>query len=81
MEESERAVVPLSPGNLSRRDPEEGRASWKCGPVTETDDETRSSMTISTKLQRIAKMAKEHPGRAFTNLAHHIDLDLLREAH
>jgi len=26
-------------------------------------------------------MAKEHPGRAFTNLAQHIDLDFLREAH
>jgi len=38
-------------------------------------------MTISTKLQRIAKMAKEHPERAFTNLAHHIDLDFLREAY
>jgi len=38
-------------------------------------------MTISTKLQRIAKMAREHPGRAFTNLAHHIDLDFLREAY
>lgn len=37
-------------------------------------------MSVSTKLQRIAKMAKEHPERAFTNLAHHIDLDFLREA-
>lgn len=37
-------------------------------------------MNVSTKLQRIAEMAKEHPTRAFTNLAHHIDLDFLREA-
>jgi group II intron reverse transcriptase/maturase len=37
-------------------------------------------MNISMKLQRIAEMAKEHPERAFTNLAHHIDLDFLREA-
>ncbi len=37
-------------------------------------------MNISTKLQRIAKMAREHPTRAFTNLAHYIDLDFLREA-
>ena len=44
-------------------------------------DETRSSMNISPKLQRIAKMAREHPTRSFTNLAHHIDLDLLREAY
>jgi len=44
-------------------------------------DETRSSRNISPRLQRIAKMAKEHAERAFTNLAHHIDLDLLREAY
>ena len=37
-------------------------------------------MSVSTKLQRIAEMAKEHPTRAFTNLAHYIDLDFLREA-
>ena len=37
-------------------------------------------MSISTKLQRIAEMAREYPERAFTNLAHHIDLDFLREA-
>ena len=37
-------------------------------------------MSVSTKLQRIAEMAREHPSRAFTNLAHHIDLDFLREA-
>ena len=32
------------------------------------------------KLQRIAEMAREHPERAFTNLAHYIDLDFLCEA-
>lgn len=38
-------------------------------------------MNVSMKLQRIAKMAKEHPTRGFTNLAHYIDLDFLREAY
>lgn len=38
-------------------------------------------MNISPRLQQIAKLAKEHPQRAFTTLAHHIDLDLLREAY
>ena len=38
-------------------------------------------MNISPRLQQIAKLAKEHPERAFTTLAHHIDLDLLREAY
>jgi RNA-directed DNA polymerase len=43
--------------------------------------ETRSSPTISTKLQRIAKMAREHPTRAFTTLAHYIDIEWLRAAY
>ena len=36
--------------------------------------------TVSTKLQRIAKLAREAPERAFLSLAHHIDLEFLREA-
>lgn len=38
-------------------------------------------MNISPRLQQIATLAKEHPERAFTTLAHHIDLDFLREAY
>ena len=36
---------------------------------------------ISTRLQRIAHLAKEDPQRAFLSLSHYIDVDLLREAH
>jgi RNA-directed DNA polymerase len=36
---------------------------------------------ISTKLDRIAKLAKQMPGTALRSLAHHIDLDWMREAH
>jgi len=43
--------------------------------------EMPSSETVSTKLQRIAKLAKEAPDMAFTSLAHHIDIDWLREAY
>ena len=35
---------------------------------------------VSTKLQRIAQLAKEDPKRALTTLAHHIDIEFLREA-
>ena len=35
---------------------------------------------ISTRLQRIAQLAREDPQRAFLSLAHHIDIDLLHEA-
>jgi group II intron reverse transcriptase/maturase len=43
--------------------------------------ETSSSTTISTKLERIAKLAREMPQVALTTLAHHVDLDWLREAY
>ena len=43
--------------------------------------ETPSSLNISTKLERLAKLAKEAPGMAFTTLAHHLDVEWLREAY
>jgi group II intron reverse transcriptase/maturase len=43
-------------------------------------NETKSSTFISPGLQRVAQKAREHPEWVFTTLAHHIDLDLLREA-
>ncbi len=43
--------------------------------------ETPSSSCISTKLARIAELAKRAPDMAFTTLAHYIDLDWLREAY
>ena len=42
--------------------------------------ETSSSTTVSTKLERIAKLAREAPDMALTTLAHHIDIDWLHEA-
>jgi len=42
--------------------------------------ETPSSSTVSTRLERIAKLAREAPGMAFTTLAHHIDIAWLHEA-
>lgn len=46
------------------------------GPMTGTPIPT----TISTKLRRIAELAREAPQRAFLSLAHYIDRDLLGEA-
>jgi RNA-directed DNA polymerase len=43
--------------------------------------ETSGSTTVSTKLERIAKLAREMPQAALTALAQHIDIDWLREAH
>ena len=42
--------------------------------------EIPSSLIVSTKLRRIAKLAQEAPQMVFTSLAHHIDIDWLREA-
>lgn len=42
---------------------------------------TPSPGNVSTKLERIAKRAKEMPDVAFTTLAHHIDIEWLHEAY
>lgn len=43
--------------------------------------EAPTSRTVSTKLQRIAKLAREHRTMVLTNLAHYIDKQWLREAY
>ncbi len=43
--------------------------------------ETSSSTIVSTRLERIAKLAREAPDMAFTTLAHHIDIAWLYEAY
>lgn len=40
-----------------------------------------SPTTISTKQARIAKLAKESPTMVITTLAHHVDMEWMREAH
>jgi len=41
----------------------------------------QSSENVSTRLQRIAKLAADAPDMVFTSLNHHLDMDLLREAY
>jgi RNA-directed DNA polymerase len=43
--------------------------------------ETQGSQDVSTKLERIAKLAKGKPGVSLLTLAHHIDVNWLREAY
>jgi len=43
--------------------------------------ETQGSITVSTKLERIAELARAMPQVALTTLAHHIDTDWLHEAY
>lgn len=42
---------------------------------------TQDPRTVSTKLRRIAEMARNHREQPLTNLAHHIDYEWLLEAH
>lgn len=44
-------------------------------------DETSDSTTISTRLERVAKLARSAPDMPLTTLAHHIDVEWLREAY
>jgi len=42
---------------------------------------TPSLISVSTKLQQIAKLARQTPQAALSTLSHHIDLEFLREAY
>lgn len=42
---------------------------------------TSRPASVSTKLERVAELARQTPKMVFTTLAHHIDIDFLREAH
>jgi retron-type reverse transcriptase len=43
--------------------------------------ETLRSGNVTTKLRRIAELAREHPTRVFSSVAHVIDLEWVREAY
>ncbi len=43
--------------------------------------EPLNSGPVSTRLWRIAELAREHPERVFRSLSHVIDMDFLKEAH
>ena len=78
--ESERLSTTGEAGEPTRGTPrrEEGRRDTELleGKTTEP----LTSDTVSTRLQRIAELAREDPKRAFRSLAHHIDLEFLQEA-
>ncbi len=59
----------------------EGREHRNTGTFGGKMAGTQGSITVSTKLGRIAKLARAMPQAALTTLAHHIDMDWLREAY
>jgi group II intron reverse transcriptase/maturase len=70
----------MKPENSPREDPAEGRGGRVMEPNEGKMAEPLNSGTVSTRLERIAKLAKEHPERAFKSLHHVIDVEWLKEA-
>jgi RNA-directed DNA polymerase len=50
-------------------------------PLVGKMNEASNSVTVSTKQQRVANLARDAPEMAFNTLAHHIDLAWMREAY
>jgi RNA-directed DNA polymerase len=67
-------------GNSLREDPAEERRHRIMEPSEGTTPGTSGPESVSTRLKRIAELAKKAPTMAFTTLAHHIDVDFLRVA-
>jgi group II intron reverse transcriptase/maturase len=78
---SERPIIPEKRGNRTHRDPVEGRGRRMMEPLEGKMPGTSSSDSISTKLQRIAELARKSPGMVITTLAHHIDMEVLKAAY
>ena len=78
---SERLMVPRKPGNRPHG------TRWREAGAEDTDLLEGQTMgasrpeNVSTKLQQIAKLAREAPTMVLTTLAHHIDLEFLHEAY
>lgn len=71
----------VEPGEPTRGTPgREGDAGDR-EPVEGKTVGTSGSGAVSTGLHRVAELAREAPGMAFTTLAHHIDIGLLHVAY
>src|SRR5438128_597195 len=68
-------------GEPAPGDPVEGRECRVMEPEEGKMTGTPNPDTISTRLHRIAKLAREMPGVALRTLAQHIDIECLREAY
>lgn len=78
-EESQRLVRPAKRGNQPEGTPWRKGGAGVNDPLKGKTTEMPSSTDVSTKLQRIAELARQ-VREPLTSLSHHIDLDWLREA-
>ena len=67
-------------GKPTREEPVEGGGCQDTELREGQMAETPSSEAVSTKLQRVAELARQAPEMVFTTLAHHIDVGFLYEA-
>lgn len=65
----------------SPRDPMEGRGGRRLEPTKGKATATLRAGNVSTKLGRIAELARTDRARVFTSVAHTIDLEWMREAY
>ena len=68
-------------GEAAPGDPLEGRGRRETDLLEGKMSGTSSPSNVSTKLQKIAKLAGEAPEMVITTLAHHIDIEFLRVAY
>jgi RNA-directed DNA polymerase len=68
-------------GEPSPRDPEEGRGRQGMEPVEGKMARTSDLGSVSTRLHRIAELARRAPEMVIVTLAHHIDLTWMYEAY
>ena len=59
----------------------EGKGGHVMEPLEGKMTGTPGPESVSTKRQRIAKLAKQMSGKALTSLSHHMDIEWLREAY
>ena len=76
---SEQPTVPMKLGNRPG-DPAEGKGCRGMDPVTGKAGGMSKLRSVSTKQDRIAKLAKEAPDMAM-DLSHHMDMDWFKEAY
>jgi RNA-directed DNA polymerase len=75
-------MVPVKQGNRAPAGPSGGTGeTCNMEPLEGKMPETLGSASVSTKLQRIAELARQRRAMALTTLAHHIDLEFMRVAH
>jgi len=79
-EKSERVVVAMKRGNEHPKDPVERRTRRITEPLEGKMEGTQGPQTVSTKQQRIAKLARQMPDEALTSLSQHIDIEWMKEA-